>query len=52
MTAGLGCDVCGTETENLSYPSRNYCGLCDECRNLEWKEKRRPSRFWKRIMML
>jgi hypothetical protein len=37
MTARLGCDVCGTETENLPYPSRNYRGLCDECRNLDWK---------------
>jgi hypothetical protein len=33
----LGCDVCGTETENPPYPSRNYRGLCDECRNLDWK---------------
>jgi hypothetical protein len=40
MTARLGCDVCGTETENLPYPSRNYRGLCDECRNLDWKVER------------
>ena len=32
----LRCDVCGTQTENLPYPSRNYRGLC-ECRNLDWK---------------
>ena len=25
------------ETENLPYPSRNYRGLCNECRNLDWK---------------
>jgi hypothetical protein len=37
MTARLGCDVCGTETKNLPYTSRNYRGLCDECRNLDWK---------------
>jgi hypothetical protein len=33
----LRCDVCGTQTENLPYPSRNYRGLCYECRNLNWK---------------
>ena len=21
----------------MPYPSRNYRGLCDECRNLDWK---------------
>jgi hypothetical protein len=52
MTARLRCDVCGTQTENLLYPSRNYRGLCDECRNLDWKGKRRLSRFWKRMMRL
>ena len=37
MTARLRCDVCGTQAENLPYPSRNYRGLCDECRNLDRK---------------
>jgi len=37
MTARLRCDVCDTQTESLPYPSRNYRGLCDECRNLDWK---------------
>jgi len=27
MTARLRCDVCGTQTENLPYPSRNYRGV-------------------------
>jgi hypothetical protein len=39
MTARLRCGVCGKQTENLPYPSRNYRGLCDECRNLDWKVK-------------
>ena len=30
MTARLRCDVCGTQTENLPYPSRYYRGLCPQ----------------------
>ncbi|MGA9155026.1 MAG: hypothetical protein WBZ36_30960 [Candidatus Nitrosopolaris sp.] len=40
MTSRLGRDVCGKTHENLPYPSRNYRGLCDQCRNLDLKGRR------------